>query len=196
MATLTPFNQSDLLRDVIDPVIRGGICVGLCDHWLAIVKDTVAHTPDVRMAMLRAVAPNAMSYQEAYARARASVGRVEARTGMARSLGHAYEEQTQVMRGMVGMDGIRKRMADDLRRFGASATWTMQLPGIGRHAVAGYHGLVSLTDNMHQSSIYIFDPNLGEYAGTVQQIDLILRDMFARCPGYVTITDLHRLSGH
>ncbi len=46
MATLTPFDQSNLLVGVADPRVRDGICVALCDYWLALMK---ANTHSVRL---------------------------------------------------------------------------------------------------------------------------------------------------
>jgi hypothetical protein len=192
MATLTPFDQATLLTGITDPVLRGGICVALSDRWLAFMKESRLRTPQERLAALRAQAGSAMLYQEAYAWLRAAQGREEARTNLGRTVGHEYEHQTTIMRISVGMTGLRERMMADLDELGAAVTWTMVIPGWGRHAIAGFRGLVSIMNNMHKASLHIFDPNVGEYVGELEQLDGILRDLFRRVPEYQGIMELTR----
>lgn len=192
MATLTKFNQGDLLVGVSDPWVKGGICVALCDHWLALMKDTNSRTPPERMAQLQQYAGRAMTYQKAYGQQRRTKGREEARADMGKQLGHDFADQTTIMRVMVGFDGILARMTKDLGAIGSAVTWTMALPGVGRHAIAGYRGLESLTTNMHRASLHIYDPNVGEYVGTLQELNGILRDLFKRIPEYALINELSR----
>ncbi len=192
MAELAPFNQGQLLTGITDPVLKGGICVALCDHWLALMKAPTTRTPAERMAALRAQSGSAMHYQKSYAEQRVAVGREEARARTGAALGHDFSDQTTVVRVFVGMAGIRDRMARDLANLGDAATWTMALCGAGRHAIAGYRGLTSITSNMHRAALHIFDPNVGEYVGTQQELDGILRDLFRRVPAYELITELSR----
>jgi len=192
MATLTPFDQATLLTGVTDPVLRGGICVALSDRWLAFMKDNTYRNPRERLAALTAQRDAALLYQEAYAFLRDVKGREDARTELGRSVGHEYEHQTTVMRLHIGMKGVRERMMADLGEIGAAVTWTMAIPGLGRHAIAGYRGLVSIMNNMHKASLHIFDPNVGEYVGELAQLDGILRDLFRRVPAYQGIMELTR----
>lgn len=194
MYTLAPFSQEHHLRSVTDPVLRNGVCVALCDHWLTIVK----RYPDVpsvnRMRLLTQRLPEALRHQQAYAALRATVGRNEARREVGARLGLDYEEQTTIMRACVGMVGIRAKLASDLGRIGAAATWSMRFTGGGGHAIAGFRGLVSVTGNVHRAVMYIFDPNIGEYVGELSDLDAILTDVFGKFPLYATVNEVHRTS--
>jgi len=192
MTRLTHFNQSDLLKGVTDPLVRGGICVALCDAWLALIRGHTARTPSERMDQLRITAPSAMSYQRDYLTARDTQGREAARAQVGARLGHRFEERTVVTESIVGKAGIRATMARDLSEFGAAACWTMEMPGVGRHAIAGYRGLLSMMSNVHAASLHIFDPNLGEYVGGLGELDLILQDLFGRIPMYGLVSELNR----
>ena len=90
MAQLTPFDQGSLLIGVTDPVLRGGICVALCDYWLALFQQNNLTTAPDRMTALRAHAPMAMAYQKTYAQQRATQGREAARAQLGRGLGHQF----------------------------------------------------------------------------------------------------------
>jgi hypothetical protein len=194
MATLTPFDQGELLVGVTDPAIRNGICVALCDMWLHLVRDSAARSPRERVAAMRAQAPKARQYQAAYAQRREIFGRVEARQQMGRRHGHDFEELTTVFASCVGVEGMHACMARDLEGFGASATWSIEVPGWGRHALAGFRGLESLSNNVHRASVHIFDPNIGEYVCEPHQIRAVLRDLFKRDPNYARITQISRMS--
>lgn len=192
MAALTPFSQGHLLKGVSDPVVKGGVCVALCDYWLALMKAHTTRTPRERMTMLRTHAASVIQYQKSYAQRRRTLGRSEARAQMGRQLGHRFEDQTMVLRAFVGMQGVRARMSDDLDQLGAAATWTMAMPGAGRHAIAGFRGLKSVTSNIHIASLHVFDPNVGEYVGTLQELDGILRHLFQQFPEYALVSEVNR----
>lgn len=192
MAKLTPFSQGDLLKGISDPAVKGGVCVALCDYWLALMKAPTTRTPRERMTVLRTNAPGIAQYQKSYAQQRQTRGRTDARADMARSLGHDFAEQTLVMRALVGMEGIRRRMSADLDQLGAAATWTMAMPGAGRHAIAGFRGLESLTSNIHRAALHVFDPNIGEYVGTLQELDGILQHLFQQFPEYRLVSEVAR----
>ena len=194
MATLTPFDQGELLVGVTDPAVRNGICVALCDLWLHIMRDGTTRSPRDRIALMRARASKARQYQAAYAQRRGIFDRVEARQQMGRRLGHDFEEQTVVMARCVGVDGMHDRMARDLEELGAAVTWTVVVPGWGRHALAGFRGLRSITTNMHAASVHIFDPNIGEYVLEPHQIRAALRDLFKRAPNYGLATEIARMA--
>jgi hypothetical protein len=192
MFTLAPFSQDVHLRSVKDPVLRNGVCVALCDHWLTIIKRFRDLPPVNRMRMLAQRIPEAFRHQQAYALRRAAVGRDAARREAGARLGLDYEAQTTVMRACVGMVGIRARLAADLGRIGAAATWSMRFAGGGGHAIAGFRGLVPVSGNVHRVSIHVFDPNIGEYAGELGELDAILADLFGRFPLYATVNEVHR----
>ena len=194
MATLTPFDQGELLVGVNDPRVRNGICVALCDMWLHLMRDSAARTPRERIAAIRARASEARHYQRAYSHQREILGRVGARERMGQRLGHDFEEQTMVMSRCVGVEGMHDRMARDLAQFGAAVTWTIDVPGWGRHALAGFRGLTSVTTNLHHASIHIFDPNIGEYVCEPQQIRGVLRDLFRRDTNYTRAASISRLT--
>ena len=65
MATLTPFDQSNLLVGVADPRVRDGICVALCDYWLALIKANTTRTPRERITELTRQAGSAIMYHSA-----------------------------------------------------------------------------------------------------------------------------------
>ncbi len=175
-------------------MLRNGVCVALCDHWLNIIK----RHPDLpsvnRMRMLAQRIPEALRHQQMYGQLRDAVGRNQARREVGAGLGLNYEEQTTIMRAFVGMAGIRAKLAADLGRIGAAATWSMRFAGGGGHAIAGFRGLASITANMHRASIHIFDPNIGEYTGELTDLDAILSDLFGRFPLYATVNEVHRTS--
>ena len=194
MASLTPFDQGTLLAGVSDPAIRNGICVALCDLWLHLIRDSTARSPRERIAAIRARAGQAMQYQRGYGQRRAALGRAEARAQMGRGLGHDFEEQTVVLSRCVGVEGMHARMARDLEELGAAVTWTIDVPGWGRHALAGFRGLSSITNNMHRASVHVFDPNIGEYVCEPQQLRAVLRDLFRRDPNYARATEIARMT--
>jgi hypothetical protein len=194
MAKLARFSQDALLRSVTDPVLRNGVCVALCDHWLEIIRRLPDVPPVNRMRLLTQKMPEVLRYQKTYAGMRGPLGRNEARRQMGAGLGLDFEEQTTIMRRFNGMAGIRAKLAADLGQIGAAATWSMRFSGGGGHAIAGFRGLVSVTGNMHRASLHIFDPNIGEYAGELDELDAILTDLFAKFPLYATVTEVHRTS--
>jgi len=194
MATLTPFNQGELLVGVVDPAVRNGICVALCDLWLNLIRDSTARTPRERLAAIRAGAAKARQYQAAYGQRREIFGRVEARQQMGGRLGHDFDEQTVVMARCVGQEGMEARMARDLETFGAAVTWTIVVPGWGRHALAGFRGLESISTNMHRASVHVFDPNIGEYVCESHQIRAVLSDLFQRDPNYARVSEIARMT--
>ncbi len=189
---LTPFNQGDLLKGVNHPDLRGGICVALCDHWLALMRDSRARTPEERMDLLKQRSGAAMEYQFFYSGWRQDTGREEARARMGQRLGHSFEGQTRIMRAFVGFDGMVERMERDLAEPGAAVTWTMALPGMGRHAIAGYHSKESITTNIHRFARHLFDPNVGEIVGNPQEMRAMVRELFRLVPDYNCITELDR----
>ncbi len=111
---------------------------------------------------------------------------------MGEQVGIDYDGQTTVTRIHVGRQGMLDKLAADLALPGASATWSMRFQAGGGHALAGTNGLVSITPTMHRMSLHVFDPNVGEYAGTIQDLPSILGDLFQRFPLYLTVTEVHR----
>jgi hypothetical protein len=194
MFSLARFSQSEQLRHETDPVLRQGVCVALCDYWLKIIK----RLPDVpsvnRMRLLAQQMPDALRHQKRYNFMRDMLGREEARRRIGSPLGLAYEDQTTILRACNGMHGIRARLAADLDDIGAAATWTLRFPDGSGHAIAGFRGLVSVLRTVHRASVHIFDPNIGEYAGELADLDPILTDLFAQIPDYATIVEVSRTS--
>jgi hypothetical protein len=192
MFNLTSFSQSDLLHGVTDPVLQQGICVALCDFWLTAIRHRNNETPAQRLDYLWQNRGRAMSHQTRYAAQRAQLGPQAARTAKGAELGLDYEHQTTIMRLNLSAEEIRARLAADLRPLGGGATWTMRFAKGGGHAIAGFHGIVSLTGNIHQNRYHLFDPNLGEYVGAIQDLDAMLQDLFGRFPIYATTAEIRR----
>ena len=120
------------------------------------------------------------------------MGREGARSTIGRGVGHDFQHHTTILPAIIGIDGMRARMIADLGSIQAAVTWTMDIPGWGRHAIAGYRGLVSITTIVHVASLHIFDPNTGEYVGDLDQLEAMLRDLFKRNPHYNMIVQLTR----
>lgn len=60
------------------------------------------------------------------------------------------------------------------------------------HDRAGFRGLESLTSNIHIAALHIFDPNVGEYVGTLQELDGVLRHLLQQVPAYALVSDVSR----
>jgi len=192
MFSLTPFSQSDLLRTVADPALRRGVCVALCDFWLADVKPRPSRAPADRLQDLERRLLEVLNYQLLYSQRRRQAGRVPARREAGSALGLRYEDQTTIVRRSLDMGAIRRKLAGDLNAPGDAATWSMKFTGGGGHAIAGLYWLVSVTPNVHHPAIHIFDPNIGEYVGELADLDPILRDLFDKFPLYRQISEVHR----
>ena len=194
MFSLERFSQAVQLRHETDPELRLGVCVALCDHWLKIIK----RLPDVpsvnRMRLLAQQMPDVRLHQKQYNFLRDRLGREEARRKVGSPLGLAYEDQTTILRARNGMHGIRAKLGADLGEPAAAATWTLRFPDGNGHAIAGFRGLVSVSRTVHRATVHIFDPNIGEYAGELADLDPILTDLFAKIPDYATITEVSRTS--
>lgn len=196
MITLDRFSQGAILQSLpfSDYLTRNGICVALCDYWLAMIKDQPNESPAARLERLhRQHFAQAMNHQRQYAVVRAQHGREEGRRMVGQQVGLNYHDQTMIMRALIGIRGIREKMAADISRIGAAATWTLRFADGGGHAIAGFCGLSGQQPYM-KMRLHVFDPNIGEYTGELQELDAILNDLLNKFPDYQTITDVHRTS--
>ena len=193
MYTRHDFRQEHLLKSVADPEVRGGACAALCDFWLRAIKTGNA-SPDQRLRDLAGSFPEIIAHQKQYQRERAKVGPVAARQRMGQPLGLDYEQKTSIMPACIGLQGVRDRLATDLRRLGAATTWSLRFIDGGGHAMAGFSGLTSITENMHRQQISIFDPNIGEYVCQISEMDDVFRDIFRIIPYYSRINEVRRVA--
>jgi hypothetical protein len=192
MFQLEPFSQSALLRNETDPDIRNGVCVALCDHWLVEVRRHGNDLPRQRLASLAGMFAQIAQYQKQYGQQRAQQGPTQARRAMGQQLGHDFREHTTVMPAMVGAVGLRQRLAADLAGMGVGATWTLRFADGTGHAIAGFYGMFTRTGNIHQPRLFLFDPNIGEYRGGLEDLDAMLRDLLTRFPIYLTVVEVRR----
>jgi hypothetical protein len=192
MFQLTPFSQGALLRAAqVQGSARHGVCVAMCDHWIALLRRDNREAPVLRLQKLHAALPRIIDYQNQYGELRAQLGRDAARAQVAAGVGIDYEQQTTVLKLFVGVEGLRSRLAEDLKRFGAAATWSMRFQGGGGHAIAGFCNIAG-QEPIHHMQMHVFDPNIGEYVGDLGDLDGILTDLFGRFPLYATTTEVHR----
>jgi hypothetical protein len=192
MFQLEPFSQSHLLRAETDPDLRGGVCVALCDYWLADIKWRPDDPPRLRLYRLASHYMLIAQYQKQYGQHRQQVGPQDARRVMGQHLGHDFEQHTTILPALIGTNAVRQRLAADLRHIGVGATWTMRFAPGGGHAIAGFYGMESLAENMHRARISIFDPNIGEYVGELRDLDFILNDLLNHFPLYQTVIEIRR----
>lgn len=184
---LAGFQQARLL-----PKDDPGVCIALCDLWLdSFLRKPKVDPPD-RMTYLMTSIGQARSHQQAYTGLRAQHGPTAARQQQGGTLGLDYDEQTTVTRAGAGRTGMIKRVGEDLRPLGAAATWSMRFDGGGGHAIAGVNRLERITSNIAQSTLHVFDPNVGEYMGTPDLIADILGDLFKRFPIYGSVKEIRR----
>ena len=52
--------------------------------------------------------------------------------------------------------------------------------------------MVSKLENMHQLTLYLFDPNIGEYMGTLRDLETMIQDLLGRFPLYLTAVEVRR----
>jgi len=189
--TLTSFQQGRFL-DATDPETRDGVCVALCDLWLKSLFEAPGAAPRQRVQALAVDFSRAEAHQRRYGRLRDALGRDDARRHMGARIGIDYAEQTFVdMQLHAGRQGMRRKVADDLREPGAAATWTMRFSGGGGHAIAGINRIEPRPYGL-EFRIHIFDPNLGEYAGDYGSCGAIIEDLVRRIPLYATTAIFHR----
>jgi hypothetical protein len=192
MITLTPFSQGALLRDAAtDPITRQGVCVALCDYWLTLIKRNYNASPSDRLRQLQTSLSDIIKHQQRYAHLRAQHGREEARRQVGDRLGLDYNDQTMIMKAPNGMSGIRQKLAADIHFPGAAATWSLRFANGHGHAIAGFCG-ISGKQPIVKFRLHVFDPNIGEYIGELQELDEILRDLLNKFPKYSTVEGVHR----
>jgi len=176
------------------PDVRGGVCVAACNFWLADCRQQASATAAERIRRLKKAWRGIMAHQQQYGVDRGFLGRSLAREVSGRRMGLDFADQTVVMRSAIGMAGIRQRLAADISFPGKAATWTLDFGSGGRHAIAGFCGLTYIRSNVRQFEMHVFDPNIGEYVGTLQELDVILADLLLRFPVYQTVTNVYRTS--
>jgi len=195
MINLTAFSQERQLQlqAILDRDTRNGVCVALCDYWLAQIKNHPDTPPTGRLQLLRDNFAQIMNHQRQYAGLRARRGREQARQEVGSPLGLRYNtDDTAIMTSSVGISGIRTKLAADIGRIGSAATWTLQFADRTRHAIAGFCGISSGPGPISHLKSHVFDPNVGEYVGPFRELDYILSDLLRRFPIYGTVTDVYR----
>jgi hypothetical protein len=189
---LIPFQQSDLLKNEHDADLKHGICVALSDHWLKLIRESNTQTPENRLIELTRFLPAARHYQLDYSKDRAKIGRIDARRKVGETLGLNYSEQTTILKSFIGIVGIKARMKADISSPGKAATWTLRFDDGSGHAIAGFCGIESIPVGFRYR-IHIFDPNIGEYTGALEEVDTMLHDLLHKFPIYKTLVHVHRL---
>jgi hypothetical protein len=133
-----------------------------------------------------------MQAQRAYQKRKPVIGADAALRESGRKHGLDFDtEHTVILRAGKPMSEVRARILADIGQFAAAATWALQLGLHGRHAIAGYCGIVR-DGPFGQLMLHIFDPNFGEFWGNMQQIDAILEDVLSRAPIYAHLTEIWR----
>jgi hypothetical protein len=195
MITLTRFSQERQLQlqAIVDRDTRDGVCVGLCDYWLSQIKSHSDLAPAERLQLLRDNFGQIMNHQRHYAGLRDRRGREHARREVGDQLGLRYHtDDTAIMRTRVGIGGIRTKLAGDIGRVGAAASWTLEFADGTRHAIAGFCGISGGPGPISHLRSHVFDPNIGEYVGPFRELDYILSDLLSKFPSYGTVTDVYR----
>ena len=193
MSTLTSFSQAAQLQfQAVDDATRNGICVGLCDFWLSLIKRFPEMPPDQRLQQLCDNFEQPMNHQRNYAYLRRQYGRGPAREQVGRELGLNYDtENTMLLRVCLDMSSIRAKLAADIGCIGSGATWTLRFSDGTGHAIAGFCGVEGQEPIMRLTS-HVFDPNIGEYAGLFPELDDMLFDLLSKFPLYQTIVEVNR----
>jgi hypothetical protein len=192
MWKLTPFNQGAVLGQVPDAEVRRGVCAALCDMWMNLMRDATARRPEDRMDSLRATISMTIRKQRSYGELVRAKGREAGRKFLGKGLGMEFEELTRIERRFTGKTGMVLQMQEDLKLPGAKMSWSLLFQGGGAHALAGNHYMEAISTNFHRRSVHVFDPNIGEYVGQVQDIPGIVDDMFRRKPGYNRVDTMER----
>ena len=192
MFQLAGFSQAHLLVNETDPDLKNGVCVALCDHWLNDIKARSNDAPVDRLSRLAGTYPSVAQYQKQYGQERAQHGPEKARRDMGKQLGHDFQQHTTILPALIGATGIRQRLAADLSGLGVGATWSLRFMDGTGHAIAGFYGMVSVTENMHRISLHVFDPNIGEYSGTQGDLETMIGDLLTRFPEYQALTEIRR----
>lgn len=208
MFTLAPFAQKQILdqQKIICNNTRYGVCVALCDHWLALVREG-GTTAEARMAQLAEPGRFAkvMGHQRIYQHLRNRDGRATARKAVGAQVGIVYDrgEKTSITERsfgaeqhpkvlVLGVDALQACLREDLRGFFQGATWTLRFRGGGGHAIAGFCSLRSPTNNFHVQHLHIFDPNLGEYEGGWGDLLGMLGALMGPQGIYHDVVEIHR----
>jgi hypothetical protein len=187
MSTLHAFSQGELLeRTTHDPEIRQGVCVALCAYWLSRMKVDSDNTPEQRLQMLESQIWEIIGLQQQYSRDRSEHGPQTAHQILGARQGLVYDtDQTDVFGRFLGLsraDGIAnliRRFKKDINRPGKATAWSLRFVGGGGHAIAGFCNITTIPTG-YRYQLHIFDPNYGEYIGTLQEIDDMLDNLFRR----------------
>lgn len=159
------FEQEPLLRqrmyDAHRLGVQNGVCVAVCDYWLALIKSNPTQSAADRLAYITHNFNAVMAHQNTYQQFRGALGREQARERVGRDAGLAYDtNKTMIMRRFMSMDHIVDRIRNDVMQPGDAATWSLRFP-MGGHAIAGFCNIES-QGNIHKFMVHIFDPNYGE----------------------------------
>jgi len=187
MSTLHSFSQGELLdRTTTDPAIRGGVCAAMCAYWLSRMKVDSDNEPEQRLRMLENQIWPIIRLQQQYSRERQQHGRNTAQQILGARQGLIYDtDQTVIaalppdLNAVVGMTNLKKRFKADIGRPGKATAWSLRFVAGGGHAIAGFCNLIPIPSGVRYQ-LHIFDPNFGEFIGTLQEIDAMLDNLFRR----------------
>jgi hypothetical protein len=197
MSKYEAFSQGQILteervKSELDEYTRHGICRALCTRWLGRIRRDYGESPRDRLDNLSADFVRIMQEQRAYQKRKQVVGAEEALRESGRKQGLGYDmDHTMIMRKGKPMSEVRARIIDDIKCFDAAANWALELGDQGRHAIAGYCGIVR-DGPFGRLTLHIFDPNFGEFWGDMQEIDGVLEDVLSRAPVYAELTEIWR----
>ncbi|MEZ5582613.1 MAG: YopT-type cysteine protease domain-containing protein [Candidatus Competibacteraceae bacterium] len=201
MSTLHSFSQGELLdRTTTDPEIRQGVCAALCAYWLSRMKVDSDNAPEHRLRMLENQIWPIIRQQQQYGRERRQHGRNAAQRNLGARQGLNYDpDQTVIaaippnLDAVAGMANLKQRFKADISRPGKATAWSLRFADGGGHAIAGFCNLTPIP-NGFRYQLHVFDPNIGEYVGTLQEIDAMLDNLFRRpCYQKLQIVEAHRI---
>ncbi len=160
-----PFRQEPLLRQKMWEAhhlgVQNGVCVAVCDYWLALIKNNPEQSAAERLAYITRHFDSVMQHQNVYANLRHAYGRNAAREMVGQAVGLDYDtDKTMILRQFLSMDHIAERIKNDVKFPGDAATWSLRFP-MGGHAIAGFCNIKG-SGNIHQIVVHLFDPNYGE----------------------------------
>lgn len=190
-----PFQQEALLKQRLWEAhhlgVQNGVCVAICDYWLALIKNKPGQSAAERMAYITQNFNAVMYHQNSYLNLRQSHGRNQARKMVGGSIGLDYDmDKTMIMRRFMTMDHIAERIKNDVKVPGDAATWSLRFP-MGGHAIAGFCNIVG-QDNIHRIVVHIFDPNYGECQTTTGNVVKAVKNLLQANDMYRSTTHVFR----
>jgi hypothetical protein len=158
------------------------------------------NTPEQRLQWLEYQIWPIIRQQQQYNRERGQQGRNAAQLNLGARHNLAYDpDQTVIaavppnLNAVAGMTNLKNRFKADIGRPGKATAWSLRFVRGGGHAIAGFCNLTAIPTGLRYQ-LHVFDPNIGEYLGTLQEIDAILDNLFRR-PFYqrYQVEEAHRI---